>query len=433
MQLTEEQILALAPDDASRKAGRELSNPGKWVSRGCDEAALWGECKGSGSKPYQTQIDLSQIAFKCSCPSRKFPCKHGLGLLLYRSKNPADFTETNQPAWVAEWLGKRSEKEEKKAEKIEKPVDEAAKAKRQQARFEKVNDGIEELLLWIKDIIRNGIIGVPEKGNAYWLNMGKRLVDAQAGALAGMVNDLSTINYYNEGWQTIFLDQLLNIYMVAEGYRNIETLPPTLQQDVRSLVGFNQNQEEVKAAGTLRDDWFILGRQTEDEAQLTIERNWLFGMHSGRYALVLNFFVKSQPKDNPLMPGTTIDAELAFYPSATPLRALIAAQHGIKKNVMPTGVSGWQQVVTTQAANLYVAPFAMTLPFIVQELRPVNYNKKWWLQDSENKMMEMTLPESKLWKLVAISGGNFLPTAIVGAGTIFTPIGVWYNNEYKLI
>ncbi|MGB8191873.1 MAG: SWIM zinc finger family protein, partial [Chitinophagaceae bacterium] len=81
MNLSEEQILALAPDESSKKSGKELSNASKWVSKGANETALWGECKGSGSKPYQTQVDLANIAFKCSCPSRKFPCKHGLGLL----------------------------------------------------------------------------------------------------------------------------------------------------------------------------------------------------------------------------------------------------------------------------------------------------------------------------------------------------------------
>lgn len=105
---------------------KELANSSKWVTKGFSEQAIWGECQGSGSKPYQTQIDLSNIAFKCSCPSRKFPCKHGLSLLLLYARQQQSFTSTEVPAWVAEWICKRSEKEEKKAEKKDKPVDEAA-------------------------------------------------------------------------------------------------------------------------------------------------------------------------------------------------------------------------------------------------------------------------------------------------------------------
>ena len=164
MNLSEDQILALAPDDSSRKSGKDLAAPAKWVSKGANDTALWGECQGSGSKPYQTQVDLSNLAFKCSCPSRKFPCKHGLGLLLLKARQPEGFTETNPPAWVAEWLNRRSEKEEKKAEKKDKPVDEAAQVKRQHARQQKVADGLEELKLFIKDIIRQGMHSLPEKG-----------------------------------------------------------------------------------------------------------------------------------------------------------------------------------------------------------------------------------------------------------------------------
>ena len=83
---TADQVLALAPDAASRKAGSKLGAAGPWSETGsCDEGTVWGLCRGSGSKPYQTVVDLADAAgpaYKCSCPSRKFPCKHALGLLL---------------------------------------------------------------------------------------------------------------------------------------------------------------------------------------------------------------------------------------------------------------------------------------------------------------------------------------------------------------
>ncbi len=85
MDWSAETIEALAPDAASVTAARKLARPAPWSATGCDERALWGLCKGSGSTPYQTQVDLSEPAFKCSCPSRKFPCKHALALMLLRA------------------------------------------------------------------------------------------------------------------------------------------------------------------------------------------------------------------------------------------------------------------------------------------------------------------------------------------------------------
>ena len=66
LNLTEEQIIQLAPDAASVKAGKGLAVPGKWVLLACSERAVWGHCQGSGKNPYQTAIDLNDIAFKCS-------------------------------------------------------------------------------------------------------------------------------------------------------------------------------------------------------------------------------------------------------------------------------------------------------------------------------------------------------------------------------
>ena len=82
MSFSPEQIIALAPDAPSAKAGRSLATARKWSALGCDERAVWGECQGSGKEPYRTQIDFTEPAFRCMCPSRKFPCKHALGLFL---------------------------------------------------------------------------------------------------------------------------------------------------------------------------------------------------------------------------------------------------------------------------------------------------------------------------------------------------------------
>ncbi|HEY6892487.1 MAG TPA: SWIM zinc finger family protein, partial [Solirubrobacter sp.] len=77
-----ETVEGLAPDPASVAAARKLARSGPWSSVGYDERAVWGLCKGSGARPYQASVDLAGPAFKCSCPSRKFPCKHALALLL---------------------------------------------------------------------------------------------------------------------------------------------------------------------------------------------------------------------------------------------------------------------------------------------------------------------------------------------------------------
>jgi hypothetical protein len=433
LQLSEEQVFALAPDDSSKKSGKELANPAKWVSKGVNELALWGECQGSGSKPYQTQVDLVNIAFKCSCPSRKFPCKHGVGLLLLYARHKSDFTNNEMPPWVAEWINKRSERQEKQATQKEKPVDEAAQAKRRQAREQKVSDGIEELLQWIKDIIRNGIISIPEKGSAWFENMARRMVDAQAPGLAGMVRSLAEINFYRDGWQTAFMDQLLRLYLIATGFKNNESLPPLLQQDLRTWIGFTQNQDELKEQPGLTDTWLVLGKQVTEDDNLTVERNWLYGVTTNQYALVLQFMVRGQGAQLAFTPGLCVRAELVFYPSVLPLRAIVKEQITTENVQQYKGFANWQQVAEAETSYCSTLPFRSERPFIIEQVRPVFYDQQWWLQDSNNAMMGIKNGFKSIWKLLSLSGGEALNMAVVGKENIYEPFGVWYQQEYKIL
>lgn len=433
MQFTEEQILALAPDEASKKPGKDLANAAKWISKGANDKALWGECQGSGSKPYLTQIDINNIAFKCSCPSRKFPCKHGLGLMLLYCRQKNDFTNNNAPAWVTEWLDKRVEKEEKKITKEEKAVDEAAQIKRQAARGQKVADGMEELRLWLKDIIRNGILSMPERGFAFFDNMAKRMVDAQAPGLANMVRNLGECNFFEEGWQHYFTNQLVSIYLVIEGYRNLQDIDDVLQQDIRSLVGFTQSQEELKEQTGITDTWLVLSKQVTEVDNITTERNWLYGIQSNQYALVLQFIVRGQGSQLTLTLGMFIQAELVFYPSVVPLRAIIKKQINTTAINKFAAYNNWQQVAETETMLCSKLPVKGDRPFIIQQLKPVQYNNQWWLQDVEKQMMPLKNEHKSIWKLLALSGGDALDMVVIGKENKYEPVGVWYKQAYTIL
>lgn len=433
MNLTEEQILTLAPDESSKKAGKELANPSKWITKGASEQAIWGECQGSGKKPYQTQIDVSNIAFKCSCPSRKFPCKHGIALGLLYARQHNSFSETSMPPWVNDWISKRSQKEEKKTEKKDKPVDEAAQAKRQQAREQKVADGIEELLTWIKDIARNGIINIPEKTYQFWDGMAKRMVDAQAPGLAGMVKGLASINYFKEGWQTNFLDALLNIYLIAKGYQNKDSLDPFAMQDVRNSIGFTINQDELREKEGIKEVWLVAGKQVSDDDNLTVERNWLYGINSNQYALVLQFIIRGQGADLLLSPGMFIDAELVYFPSTFPLRALIKQQSTTNTKLPQQLFDSWKEVVEVETSVCSQLPFRNERPYAIKKLLPVFHNNKWWLKDKSEDLISIRDDFNKMWKLLALSGGHSLDMVVLGKENNYQPIGVWQHQIYKAI
>jgi hypothetical protein len=97
----------MAPDEASLKAARGLSKPGRWPALNSQGSLIWGECQGSGANPYLVVIDAADMGYRCSCPSRKFPCKHTLALMRIVSTNAATITPGAVPQWVTDWLGRR--------------------------------------------------------------------------------------------------------------------------------------------------------------------------------------------------------------------------------------------------------------------------------------------------------------------------------------
>jgi SWIM zinc finger len=189
-----DKVLALSPDASSSKSGQQLANAAKWDVLGHSAIALWGECQGSGKLPYRTQIDLTEPAFRCSCPSRKFPCKHGLGLFLIFTGQSDAVPKGNPPDWVQEWLEKRSQTTQKKQEaKADKPVDPVAQAKRIAQREAKVTAGLAELDLFLRDVVRQGLATVQTQPYRYWDRAAARLVDAQAPVLAKRIRAMAGI------------------------------------------------------------------------------------------------------------------------------------------------------------------------------------------------------------------------------------------------
>ena len=93
---SEQQIGSLAPNANAVSNGRKISAGGGFVTRmrSEDDSFYMGECKGSGKSNYVVSADFADEehpVFRCSCPSRQFPCKHSLALMFEMAAGK-DFT-----------------------------------------------------------------------------------------------------------------------------------------------------------------------------------------------------------------------------------------------------------------------------------------------------------------------------------------------------
>jgi hypothetical protein len=428
-----EQVLGLAPDAAAVRAAGSVAKPAKWSGAGYDDVAVWGECKGSGKHPYRASVDLSEPAFRCSCPSRKFPCKHALGLLLLWSEGSVEAGP--RPGWVAEWIEERQARAEKAQERRAASA-KARDPKTVERREQRVDTGVAELDQWLRDQVTHGLAQAEQAPYRLWDDAARRLVDAQAGGLAGQVKGLAAIPRQAD-WPGRLLEEYALLRLLVKAYQRRDGLSPELRETVRSRVGFTVQQDEVVHEGErVRDLWCVTGSRDIAQDQLTTRRVWLRGRRSGRPALVLSFAAPGRPLDTSLIVGTEMDAELAFYPGAQPLRALLVERHGPTALATPDGVpvSGFLE---EYAAALERDPWLDRWPAVLSGVRlarsPGERNGSWNLQVVDSEGDALPLLPTDPWRLLAVSGGRPVTFAGEWSPRGLRPLAAWSEDEGVVI
>jgi len=425
MQLTLEQIASLAPDDSSLKAAQSLVSPGKWPTLGTDDSALWGECQGSGSKPYQVQMDFSGPAFRCSCPSRKFPCKHGLALALLRVKHSASFSANTPPAWVEEWLASRRQKAEQREQKQAQPApppDPKAAAKREAKRRETMAAGAEELQRWMADLVRQGL-GNLRGGNVNWRALAGRMVDAKATGLARRVQMMESLAASPEAWAVQVLAAMGQTQCLLEGFSRFDSLSPAQQADLRTAMGWPLEKEEV-----LRDDaqvkgnWAVLGIAYEETDRLWERRVWLAETTSGQRALILDYAHGNRVFEQLFLVGSVYPMSLAFYPSQLPRRALVLdVQAPATLDTAPPSVGladEFERIADAVAAN----PWISTWPLQFDQAQLVYDTGLWWAVNQQQTALPLRIGKEEAWVLMALAAGQPLQLFGEWDGKQFAPL-----------
>lgn len=178
--ITEEFISSSAVNPSALSNAKKISSSGGFrkLCRSADETLIFGDCYGSGSKPYNASVDFSGDApvFRCSCPSRQIPCKHCLALM-YDWTAKKEFTVEDIP----EDIERKREKIEKRAEKA--ASGEAAKAPSKpnksaaEKKLKKQREGLDLADSFVHDILANGIGSVNKAACARYSSLAKQLGD----------------------------------------------------------------------------------------------------------------------------------------------------------------------------------------------------------------------------------------------------------------
>jgi hypothetical protein len=355
-----EQVAAVAPSPRSFVAAEPLAVTTRWASLGADERALWGRCRGSGAEPYDTSVDHVAVAWRCTCPSRKLPCKHALGLLLLWSRDgvPA----STRPESVAAWIADRDRRaaaagavgghpggagasgsgspgvagaggsEPGHGEPPDAGGDSPAPPDRDELdrsrdeRVARMMAGLTELDRWLEDRMRTGLADPALARYGTWDQLAARLVDARAGSLANRVRRLAGLVGASPDWHAEVLAELGLLHLIAQAGRRLPELPGALADAVATVSGWQVRQADVLSGVPDTDEWFVAGRSDTREDRIEVRRCWLRGSRSGRWAMLLSFAAYRQSLDDSFTVGTVVHADLHRYPGGS-LRALAGRRY----------------------------------------------------------------------------------------------------------
>jgi SWIM zinc finger len=428
-------VLALAPDASSRRAGAGLASPASWSGAGAAGDLVWGLCAGSGKDPYQVIADLAGPSYKCSCPSRKFPCKHVLALLLTWADGivpergePSDYARAWQ-AGAGAAASRRAAAGHRAAGADGK--DDAAAARRSQQRARRVAAGLAELQTWLRDQVRAGLSGVSAGGYQHAETIAARMVDAQAAGLASALRRLAAIPASGDGWPARLLDEYAQLHLLARAHDRLGALPVDLGAVVRSRVGYTTSREDVLASPAVTDRWQVLVARDVLDAPVPGRRVWLRGRDTGQLAMLLSFAAGGNFGANPdatLTPGTEVHADVHYYPGQPPVRALTGARHGAPAACpQPGGARGAGELLADWAAALAQDPWLTEWPALLVGT-PARVAGRWYLVDRSGAALPL-LGQEAVWPLLAVSGGHPVTVAGEWGPAGLTALTAWHDDR----
>lgn len=459
MALTLERIEALAPDQASLAAARKLLKPSSWPTLAQGEGLVWGECQGSGATPYRVAVNEADAGYKCTCPSRKFPCKHSLALMWMRAEKPAAFVPATVPDWVKDWLSRRrgpsaaTGKSEDEGQAKSRPsihltdmpeaaaeadprAEQRAAAVRERNRLEReaaVLAGLEDLDTWLSDQVQHGMANFVAQTAQACRTIAQRLVDAKASGVAGRLDAIPTRLFTLPGATrpSAAIRELGQLHLISKAYRRASELSELLAADAKQAVGWSVTREALLTdieALRVSAKWRVFAVLSEAQPdRLRQVETWLWREHDEegmpRCAVLIDFVPISGAAAAGYLVGDQIEAELSYYRSTIPLRAQIATlKRGAEQSSAPLALpkGSLNQSYANYERALAELPWLGAFPLSFRSAGIRRSGEQLYLHDDESGL---SLP------LHSSQGSHALPLASVG---LIDGIGLWNGYEFTL-
>jgi hypothetical protein len=268
--LTEAYVDSLALNSSAIKNGKDLVKKNSFpkLCQSEDGTIIFGECKGSGKDPYQCSVDVikeGNPVFRCTCPSRQFPCKHNLGLM-YAFTSGKTFTIAPIPQDIADKREKAEKREEKQKEATASDAPAPKRKPNKSALIKKITAQLEGISIaekLILQLVTSGLGSLDKKA--------LQTAEEQAKQLG---------NYFIPGIQSALREFILlfrselareNVYPVS--IEQLTTLHTLLKKSKEYLSSRLENPDLPIDTATTLEEWIGHAWQIAELRELSRVRN----------------------------------------------------------------------------------------------------------------------------------------------------------------
>jgi hypothetical protein len=350
--------------------------------------------------------------------------------MLLAAAGEATLPAGEPPDWVRDWLGTRRRQSEAPTTAAGAQQIADGQQQRMARREERISDGVDDLDRWLQDLVRAGLAEAATRPWSTFEQMSARLVDAQAPGVARFVRDLGGVTRTTSNWPERMLIDIGQLALLLDAWRRRDHLAPPLQAEVRGLVGINESRESVRSRPPLHDVWDVLGRRVLEGERMRVQRTWLWGQPTGRWALLLDFSVAGQPIEQAVTPGLSFEADVYFYAGALPLRGVVGPAPRYSGTPIALPAQDIDTALHLYASMLGKNPWLERVPLAINNVVPrVSRDETWWLGDAAGRSLRFE--GSAGWELAALSGGA--PIDVFGEWDGFSLVPLSAFAEGKLV
>ena len=297
------------------------------------------------------------------------------------------------------------------------------------SRIDNMRSGANEIIVWLADVVNNGITTLYNQPEEFWDSISKRMVDAQLSGISNRLKHVKNAIAHEE--EEYIIDAISEIYLLAKSLSKVDDLPEDMALSLLKAGGYNITKKHLSNAELISDDWLVLGLVHGEEDRIRFRRTWIQGQRTKFMGQILDYAWGKQEFMQNWQAGRTFRGDTRIYPGSYKLRVSVEA-HTHTAQVISTYAAYPNLDAFLKAYTLAIAanPVLYRFPVCLKEVRIQIKNQELFIIDKLLNAIPCLCSENAKWGLLAASAGQEIQLFAEWDGSKLLPLSLISRERF---